>query len=84
MTDETPAKKRGPKPTLTKEGRKAQYRASKKVSREREAAAGKLRINAPVLAETKAKVEAYREAHGLNSLGEALDLMLINYVDHST
>jgi hypothetical protein len=67
---------RGRPATLTEEGRQAQLREGKAAHRARAAVAGKTRLDATVLVETKAKIEAYRAEHNLPNLGAALDAML--------
>jgi hypothetical protein len=69
---------RGRPATLTEEDRQAQLRVAQAAHRARAADSGKVRLDASVNAETKAKVEAYRSKHGLPSIGAALDAILAN------
>lgn len=73
-----PESKRGPgRPsTLSKEERREQVRNGKKVFRAKAKSAGKVRLDAMVGAETKARLETYREQNGLKNLGEAIDAMV--------
>jgi hypothetical protein len=69
---------RGRPATLTEEGRQSQLREAQAAHRARASKSGKVRLDASVNAETKAKVEAYRSKHALPSIGAALDAILAN------
>lgn len=81
---EEKGKRRQPE-TQTPDRRQEQLRKGKAAQRERDAAAGKARIDAVVSVEAKARLEAYREVHDLKSIGVALDAILLKInVDRST
>ncbi|TES62185.1 hypothetical protein E2P84_42445 [Burkholderia cepacia] len=58
---------------MTEEGRQVQLREAQASLRERAAKAGKVRLEASVDAETKARLEAYGAKHKLKSMGAVLD-----------
>ncbi len=64
--------------TLTPDARQEQLRAGKAAHRERQAESGRVRLDLTVDGETKARLEAYRDKHGLQNLGTALDQLLKN------